>query len=457
MSEDLTSHAQDILVRIYIGQNVRSEGILQSEMLFPEATKELLSKGYIRENRWYGCQYLTTQIGSILSSKKVTERIQRDYTKILDNYKVIPKRVLSFFVKRYVSKGLNFSTIKGDFDQNVFFSGSWEDAVLVDGRIWMFWNGFFEPLVAYGLCVKTHNYVSTKGGKLSSLEYVISSEVQNWLVREFKDLDFSLEEEKTLRLYPFLTKIKRILLIKDLNEARVQFYKMLRNYELTEDQVAAIIGEMSKDKITTEYRSLLSKFEPYVILDSISYDNYLFRNIIDPATESILKNQNPVKIFTITKKYPTLSEVETELGYLDDNQLGEFYLVVSSFERQLREFIKSKLGNNYETIIEKELPEVAKHWKRIKEKDEYWSIDPEKDKLSYCDLGDYIEIMSKFSSAFNTDKNELGDVITHIKMWYNNGRNPVMHSRTIDSQRKLITEYAIKFLIAWMSRKRPIA
>jgi hypothetical protein len=54
------------LKKIYIGQNIRSEGVLSSD--FSEIQVEnLLKTDFIRENYWYFKQYLTTEIGAKVS------------------------------------------------------------------------------------------------------------------------------------------------------------------------------------------------------------------------------------------------------------------------------------------------------------------------------------------------------------------------------------------------------
>lgn len=89
-----------------------------------------------------------------------------------------------------------------------------------------------------------------------------------------------------------------------------------------------------------------------------------------------------------------------------------------------------------------------------RKKDERWGIDSEKDFMNYADLGDYIEIIKKYRNMFSNGDDELGEIITHLKIWYNHGRNPIMHVRTVDKQKYYTTNSAIQFLLEWMSRKK---
>ena len=51
-----------------------------------------------------------------------------------------------------------------------------------------------------------------------------------------------------------------------------------------------------------------------------------------------------------------------EHGFLDSGELGNFYILISDFERQLREVIKEKLGKGWIKRIENDLPNIFKNW-----------------------------------------------------------------------------------------------
>lgn len=196
MSPDLIPKTQETLVRIYMGQNVRKEGILQSEVPDSEDAEMLFRKAFITKKHWYLDQYVTTAAGNALASGIVNERIGTNKNQFLERIRMVPCRILNFFLRRYVSKDLAFSADKRYFETNVSVYGSWADAILIDNRVWMIWNDFFESLISSELCVKTHDYVSTRGGEKRHFKYVISPEVQNFLVSLFDERDFSLDEEK---------------------------------------------------------------------------------------------------------------------------------------------------------------------------------------------------------------------------------------------------------------------
>jgi len=452
---ELSREAEKVLLRIYMGQNIRTEGILQSEIQNQSEAKKLLSEGLIEENHWYKySQFLTSEEGNLLARQIVSRNLRENKDKINEKIKIIPERVLAFFNKRYVSKRLSFRTEKEYFDTFLYID-SWEEPILTSNPVFSLWKQYFEALISLELCTKTLLYVSTRGGETRGYFYVISPEVQDFLVHEFGTLDFTPAEENTLLLYSFLKSAKRILMMNDVEQIRQRFYDVLKSSELTQDQVAGIVNEMSSQRITSEYRGLLSESKPFDIINPTSYEIYLSSTIIDPAVKILLEGKGKIKEFRTEKRMPTLPEVKSESGILDDIEIGEFYMLVSNIERQIREFVKEKLGVGWEARIKKELPNVYESWKGRRDKDNKWGIEPEKELINYSDLGDYISIVKQYSRLFSDSNEDLGDIITYMKMWYNYGRNPLMHSRTVNRQKFYTTKSAVDFLSMWMRRISP--
>jgi hypothetical protein len=115
---ELSSGAKGVLLKIYIGQNIRDEGILQSEIRKTTEVQELLSKKLIRENSWHLDQFLTTEEGSVLASEMVKEKLAANKTSLLKRIKAtVPDRVTNFFVRRYMPENLAFPAEKEYFDQ----------------------------------------------------------------------------------------------------------------------------------------------------------------------------------------------------------------------------------------------------------------------------------------------------------------------------------------------------
>ena len=138
---------------------------------------------------------------------------------------------------------------------------------------------------------------------------------------------------------------------------------------------------------------------------------------------------------------------------LTEQELGEFYLKVIHFEKELREFIKHMLGHKYIKRLKNELPGLVEEWIKRRRLDEEWGIEPEKDLINYATIGEYILIIQKYSKLFVNNPQELAYVETKLRDFANFGRNPLMHCRTINRQNIIICDAAIKFLRGWMSRK----
>lgn len=450
---EISDQENEILLKVYIGQNIRKEGILQSEINEEQLIQNLLSKGMIKENHWFFNQFLTTDDGFILGKRLVSEII-KDKEKLLQNkLEDIPTKILGFFIKRYISKELVFPAEKPSWIVTSPYIGSWENNILFDSRIWILHDKLFTILKDFGLCVKTYNYVSTRGGELRNLSYVLSSETQDFLMKLYST-DFTPNQEATLKLYSVLLSANRVLDTDDVDYARTRLYELLREHSITEKQLAGIIKEANKKKLTSEYHGLLSENKPFEIINQNTFRIYLDNNLLEPSINMLLGTKGIIKEYTTEEDIPNLPEVKLDLGILDPEELGDFYILVSSLERELREFLKRKLGKGWMKRIENDHPNVINGWEEKRKKDEKWGIDPEKDLINYSDLGDYIQIIKKYKNMFSDGDDELGEIITHLKIWYNHGRNPIMHVRTVNKQKYFTTNSAIEFLYEWMSRKK---
>jgi len=105
---------QEVLLKIYIGQNIRKEGILQSELYGQEQIQRLLSRSLIRENHWHLAQFLTTDEGSELGRTLVLERIKDKEEELQNKFRDIPQRALSLRARAHLltKRALNTSHIK---------------------------------------------------------------------------------------------------------------------------------------------------------------------------------------------------------------------------------------------------------------------------------------------------------------------------------------------------------
>ena len=126
-----------------------------------------------------------------------------------------------------------------------------------------------------GLCIKTHDYVSTRGGELRDLYYVISPELQEYIIKHYSLSDFTLNQEETLIPYPVLTSIYKIINSNNIDFLRQRYYELLKSNSVTEGQIAGIINRMNQKGIASEYFGLLSEKKPFEVTDTEPLPNLL--------------------------------------------------------------------------------------------------------------------------------------------------------------------------------------
>jgi hypothetical protein len=155
----------------------------------------------------------------------------------------------------------------------------------------------------------------------------------------------------------------------------------------------------------------------------------------------------------IDKNGILIEEVDDSPLIKSSEDLGNFYLLITSFEVELRIFIKSKFGKGFYKRLKNELTEVYAEWISKKNKDERWGIKPEKELINYSLLFDYIQILKKYQKLFaKGGSDEMNDVITQLKQFANYGRNPIMHCRTLTHQKYYTTISSVNYLKRWMNR-----
>lgn len=164
---------------VYIGQNIREYGILKQDSYLKQMTsvvQSLSSKGIIEEERWYKFDVLRVSYRFMVPLKEIFEKdLQSKKEELRSALQSIPKTLLSFYVYEYLTEDISFPVKEPDwlFD--------WRYVLLQNKTVSKYKRAFFKILIDFGLCVKTHSYVSTKGGELRDEEYVITSEIKRTL------------------------------------------------------------------------------------------------------------------------------------------------------------------------------------------------------------------------------------------------------------------------------------
>ncbi|UCE16103.1 MAG: hypothetical protein JSV12_00320 [Candidatus Bathyarchaeota archaeon] len=138
---------------------------------------------------------------------------------------------------------------------------------------------------------------------------------------------------------------------------------------------------------------------------------------------------------------------------LSPEELGNFYVLISSFERELRNFLKEKIGKGWVKRLRNDLRPVVERWEERKNNDAKWGIEPERELINYADLTDYIQIVKRYRRIFTESDEELSRVRHFLEQLANYGRNPLMHCRTLDQKKYWTTQAAVDYLREWIKRR----
>lgn len=451
----------DILKKIYIGQNIREEGILKSDFSgFEQEIEILRNQGFVRDNDWYRFQlYLTTEKGSKIGEIIIKNLIQNKKTEITDAVLTLPHNLIGFLLFDYMASSLLYPAGKE-------YPYDWREPLVADARIWNLRNKLLSRLEELGLCVKTQLYVSTRGGELRENYYVTCDEILEFLKDStaYKEGLYGEEKKKCL-LYEFFKKSKRFLLIEDVNEVRERYYNEIEKLQLSEGEIEDIVNEMAQSKITSEYYGLLSDKLPFSIKDHSRYDIFLKEQLIKPVICFLLGKTKP-KIAIITEKvaeerFKGELRIEQERikssGLLLKEERVEFFDRICDFELEIRQFIEAELKRKFgDSWLEQGVPEaVRKNWEKRKRNEEKEGIDPERDVINYALFSDYKEIIKHnwdeiFSLCFE-DKEKTRVRLEDLNIL---GRIPVMHVRSINREKFGTTEHAINWVRSKISNFR---
>lgn len=252
----MTQDQLNVALYIYVGQNIRDMGILKQDPFLKRNSSTvqfLLEQEIAEEWSWYKFDVFrisyrfTVQIREIME-----ENLEGEKERLRSMLQSIPDNLLSFFVFDYLSYGLSFPVRKD-------WLFDWRDTLLENRTIKKHKSSFFTALMDLGFCVKTRNYVSTRGGELRDSEYVISAEVRKFL-----------EEIATRRQFP--SSFKDLAIIHWLIREQIE-YRRSRTVEVTiKDESLAELGstpEAIKDVLDDFLNRLGSANAAYEVTKTI--------------------------------------------------------------------------------------------------------------------------------------------------------------------------------------------
>ena len=197
--KNLTKEEKEILKEIYIGQNIRLEGIrkkhFNQEQLL--TIKNLITTHkLVSEGNFYGTDVIkTTEKGESLGKEIIQEIINKTKELLLKELKKIPEPVLEFLFFDYPQL---IYEIRGE--RNYFTS--WKGFLINNEKINGNVNKLSDILSECNLEVKTHYYVSTRGGETRNLHIIFPGELKDFLLMS-NLIDHGLSEDVKERIKLF--------------------------------------------------------------------------------------------------------------------------------------------------------------------------------------------------------------------------------------------------------------
>lgn len=188
LEERLNKDEMKVILYIYIGQHVREHGILKKDSYLEKmgsVVQSLIDQGIVEERRWYKFDVLGISYRYMTSLREICDKkLQSIRQTLKSDFQSIPEVLYSFFVFEFLTEDISFSVRKPEwlFD--------WRYILLDNDTIDKYKRDFFKILIDHGACVKTHSYVSTRGGELRDKEYVITAEIRRFLSKITPRLQF---------------------------------------------------------------------------------------------------------------------------------------------------------------------------------------------------------------------------------------------------------------------------
>lgn len=434
--KNLTKEEKEILKEIYIGQNIRLEGIRkkhfnQEQLLTIQnliTTHKLVSEG-----NFYGTDVIkTTEKGESLGKEIIQEIINKTKELLLKELKKIPEPVLEFLFFDYPQL---IYEIRGE--RNYF--SSWKGFLINNEKINENVTRLSDILSECNLEVKTHYYVSTRGGETRNLHIIFPGELKDFLV--MSDLishGLSEDVKEQCKLFYILFKIKEILNIEDYDARRRNYWTMLQETKIDETQIKQIIDKFKSKKITTEYKLVTDENFLFQIKDIARYDEFL-KKLVDDYLTSVLEG----KIKPITKQKIQKAKFEKNSSL---NNHAKTFVVLGDFELRIRNFILNRMREGdeenkdwYEKLEEIKLNNLdislLRMLKRRESEDKKNRILPEEELLFYADITHYKDIILTFwEPYFKKDFDNAGmskEKFEHEMIEINKTRRKVMHLREL--------------------------
>ena len=294
MSQTVDERLVGSLIKIYIGQNIRDEGILQSNISITiDDEKALIENGLISKTSWYNHNlYVTTSNGTRIARSLIENKIKSVKKEIKNFLASFPIRLTGFLINDYFVKSLDFSEHLPEYFYGEHGPDVWNWHILRDQRIWSKRTEILSKLEKLGLCVKTNYYVSTRGGELRELMYVLTPEVRELLIELSPTYGLTEKESRKCRVYHFLREIENWLEQLVVEELRQKYFDEMQKFSIDEVEIKKVIDRLAEKGVTNSYLGIatLNK-KPYNIKDKIGYSIYLQDLLIKPIINDLIEGK----------------------------------------------------------------------------------------------------------------------------------------------------------------------
>ena len=168
----LPKNEQDLLLKIYIGQGIREEGIVENSLLHDEKNyiANLLEKDLIQKSTWKAFRnyelYITTEKGNIEINDVLQDLLyQSDLAEEISKVPLIFLKLCFFNEKSFYHHDSDI----------MYYEFYWDDGIkefLVEKGI-KFWDILVNIFKKKKICVESYYYVSTGGGKIQGVRNIL--------------------------------------------------------------------------------------------------------------------------------------------------------------------------------------------------------------------------------------------------------------------------------------------
>jgi len=431
---NISEEEKKLLIKIYIGQKI-NEGILiefkdkkyinEEKELESLIEKELIKKITPYKNIKDIVTAITLISGAEISQQIITSKLRTKGEEILKKICSIPQRIIGLFLCQI--EETNF-ILKKDEEDNFIFDI--DDFILNNEKVFNYLKDFCKILIEENLAVETNSYVSSKGGRVDSLECIICPEVRNYLINRLNLTSLTNLEEDKLNLIYSIYVIKDEIIEGKTDEERKRndFWELLKRLPFDEVTLKENFLSFEKERIITPYKTIHEDEFLFKILDEKKYMEKLTK-IMNDFIDSLSKSK--FILSTEMSKDKTTLKLHSELFSI----IGEFETLLRNTLIEDIKLCFNKKEVDWEQLLNKSSL-VSKLKEREKEDTDSGMI-PEKELIYYADILDYKEIITDNWEIFNLRFSEAGITKEQLEkglIEINRIRRKVMHLRDIKNK-----------------------